>query len=257
MVCSVCGLKDGVSWTHLRSATHVSTSDAPQPGLKQRRPRLPPFPKAHPRPDYLDADGRCVLARLVAPASFPVYGLKGRPLGLRLRSPGSRGSGIPSRIYSVELGYVRGNAREPDGALHVSRLAPDHPRPELDRVRHLVINYCPQEQRQEYFREGTFHRDWNEDVIVQAALRQMTVHVGGRPVEVELSEWEQPQRVILADLSLGEESLTADSLNLSLWDLMVALGTLVVLQHDAETMEAHQKDIDETRREMFGEHGPA
>ncbi|MCH7606031.1 MAG: hypothetical protein IH962_02645, partial [Chloroflexi bacterium] len=55
----------------------------------------------------------------------------------------------------------------------------------------------------------------------------------------------------------GEESLTATSLNLSLSDLLDSLRTLAVLQDDAESMEAHLHDIDETRHELFGEPGPA
>ena len=85
----------------------------------------------------------------------------------------------------------------------------------------------------------------------------MTVQVGGRPVEVEVRQWEQPQRVILANLSLGEESLTADSLSLSLSDLLDSLKTLTVLQDDAESVRAHQQDIDETHRELHGESDPA
>ncbi|MCH8184870.1 MAG: hypothetical protein IH862_02070 [Chloroflexi bacterium] len=225
--------------------------------MNQRQPGAVPFPTVHARPDYLTADGRCDFARLVGAASFPVYGLKGRPLGLRLKTPGCSASGLSERIYSIDLGYVSGNAREPDGALQVSRLASDRPVEELDRVEHLVLSYCSQEQSQEYRRAGSFHRDWNEDVIGQATRRQMTVHVGGRPVEVELRQWEQPQRVILTNLSLGEELLTADSLSLSISDLLDSLMTLVVLQDDAESMQAHQRDIDETRRETRGESGPA
>lgn len=239
MVCSKCGLKDGVSWNALRPASELSPSDPLRHRLQQ-----------HERPKYLGTDGRIDLAVLVHDYSFPVFGLKGQPLGLRLRSPGwgsSIGRGMLEPVYSIELGYVAGNPREPEKALSLSQ---NRPLPELDSVEHVVENYCSQQLRNDYLRDGNFHRDWNEEQISKASRQHTTVHVGGQPVEVELASWEQPQQVVLAQLELGGHPATAAALNLSPPELLEALGTLVALQEDKEALDQHQQDFDENWREI-------
>ena len=67
----------------------------------------------------------------------------------------------------------------------------------------------------------------------------------------DLASWEEPERVILARLSLPEGDILGASLWLSEEELLTALETLVVLQRDEEVLAGRQRDYEEVSREMF------
>ena len=100
-VCLNCGTKRGAVWAQL------SGSDREAPAnplarlilrLRRRRGNMAIRPKGH---AYRNAEGRLDLRLLLEAAPFPVRGLNGRPLGLRLRSPGWGGKGDPPVMHRV------------------------------------------------------------------------------------------------------------------------------------------------------------
>ncbi|MCH7746176.1 MAG: hypothetical protein IIC84_08900 [Chloroflexi bacterium] len=209
--------------------------------MAETRARAPSF----------SAGGRLNLALLVAAVPFSVYGLKGQPLGLRLASPGwgSRNA----NISHVNLGYVSGHRLRPQKVVDITQ-GSERPMDELRTIEGLLHNYGPEEQRKMYSYRGDFHRDWNTERLSRSPHQQASIEVNGQAVEVDLVSWEEPQRVALARLTLGEGHLQAASLNLSHEQLLDTLGTLVILQEDGDTLAQHQQDYDEARREMLEHH---
>ncbi len=208
---------------------------------------------ARPRSPFRRDDGTLDLAQLVAAVPFPVFGLKGRPLGLRLRSPGRSGQGDPPTIVGVHFGYVAGPPSEPTHAIEiiqgrVARGELEAQMEDLHVIHSLVHNYGSSEQRQAYFHEGSMNRDWNLEQLKQAIRYQSTVRVGGNSVEVSLASWETPQRVLLARFVLGEAQLLAAALNVPRDSLLTALGTLVPLQEDPQALADLQRDTDDLSR---------
>ena len=110
---------------------------------------------------FVGDDGRLNLAKLLAAAPFPVYGLKGRPSGLRLRSPGWGGKGSPSTIDHVSFGYVAGHPNQPEKAVDIEQgLNVEHDTTEpgtegglmravvdLNAIEGLVHNYASKERQ--------------------------------------------------------------------------------------------------------------
>ena len=210
------------------------------------------------RRPYLDAQGRIDLPRLVADATFPAYGLKGKPLGLRLRSLGWSDSGRGHIIGRVKFGYAAGEPGEPRRAIELAQ-GPDtmeRSSPEgrlmvdLHAVESVVRGYSPKEVRQEYLRRGNFHRDWNLERISRTARRRLTIHVDGAPVKVELAYWWRPQLVVLARLVLADHPVLAASIGVSHIQLLEILKTMVVLQQDADTLAEHRRDYEQVRAQL-------
>ena len=205
---------------------------------------------------FVDTDGRLKLAELVEAAPFPVFGLKGEPLGLRLRSPGW-GSHSTHGIDEVTFGYVRGAVFEPNAAMElVQGLRLKDPGDEhslLSVVESLLRNYAPQVQRTSWFERGNFHARWNQQRIAEASHDQAEIHVGGETVMVKLAYWEE-EAVIIAQCQPGVHPLLAGSLNLSRHELTQALETLVVLQDDQEALAEHQAGHDEARETLRRQH---
>ena len=200
------------------------------------------------RTSYLGDDGRLDLAQLLTAVPFLVYGLKGRPLGLRFKSPGWGSKN--ANIDHVNLGYVSGHRLRPEKVVDITQ-GSERPMDELRTIESLLHNYGPEEQRKMYFYRGDFHRDWNTEHLTRTRRQQAAIEVNRQVVEVELVSWEEPQRVALARLTFGENHLQAASLNLSHEQLLDTLGTLVALQKGGDTLAQHQQDYDEARREMF------
>ncbi len=190
---------------------------------------------------FLGPDGRLDFAGMVRAYPLSVFGLKGRPLGLRFSGPGLGSSAHRpnfERIYDASFRYFVGNNSDQEKALCV-RL--NKRVPELDSIGEVA-------RGAESFRDGTFHRYWNEEQIHQASRHQTTVQIGGQPVDVDLATWEQPQRVALASLEIARCPATAASLNLTHPELLLVLGTLVALREDTEAVKEHQQDLDENLR---------
>ena len=138
------------------------------------------------------------MPRLVADAAFPVYGLKGSPLGLRLEGVGWSGKGNGNPVDRVKLTYVATGPKgaqqgielrqhaDTTGVSNESRLSR-----ELNAILSLVTSHGSEELRREYRRRGNIHRDWNLARISSAERRRLTVEVDGAPGEVELAfSWE-------------------------------------------------------------------
>ena len=237
-VCSKCGEKGGTSWAPLEKVDPSSPSHAAMQrtielnmGVDENWNSL----------DFLGSDGRLDFAGMVRAYPLSVFGLKGHPLGLRFSSPGLGSSANwPNfeRIYNASFRYIVGNYPNPEKTLFV-RL--NKPVPELDSIAEVA-------RTAESFRDGTFHRDWNEEQIQQVSRQRTTVQIGGRTVDVDLATWEQPQRVTLASLGLAGCPATAASLNLTHPELLIALVTLVALREDTEAVKEHQQDLDENLR---------
>ena len=265
MVCPKCGVKSGGGWGAAMAFRHPPRNPILRVlfQLRHRRRSARAIAEMRRRNPFIDGDGRVNLAGLLAAVPFPVYGLKGRPLGLRLMIPGWGGRGTPETIDRIHFGYVAGHPSQPDKAVHIDQdlnvddetAAPDtvgnlrRVMADLSAVGSLVRNYASKERRETYFYQGDFHRDWNQERLQKTPRRQAIVQAGGMDVDVQITSWDEPQRVILARLTVGGHRLLAASLNLSWEALQEALTTLVVLQEDQETLADYQKDLDEVRRE--------
>lgn len=238
-VCSKCGDKGGTSWATLRK---VDPSSRPsQSDMQRAMERNMRVDAEWDSMAFLGPDGRWDFAGMVRTFPLSVFGLKGRPLGLRFSSTGwGSGASWPSyeRKYNASFRYIVGNNLDPEKALCV-RL--NKYVPELDSIQEVAL-------RGDSFRDGTFHRDWNEEQIRQASRQQTTVQFGGQPVDVDLASWEHPQRVTLAQLELGGYPATAACLNLTHPELLLALGKLVALREDTEALTEHQQDLDDNLR---------
>ena len=251
-VCRSCGTESGAAWAQL------SGSDREVPAnplarliirLRRRRGNMAIRPKG---PAYRNAEGRLDLRLLLESAPFPVRGLNGRPLALRLRSPGWGGKGEPPVMHRVHFGYVSGDPQRPDRALELDQGDLDGgASAELAAITGLIHNYGRASLREENSRKVDIHRDWNLDRIGRTPHRQVTLKVEGVAVEADLASWEEPERVILARSSLPEGDILGASLWLSEQELLTALETLVVLQRDEEALAGHQRDYEEVSREMF------
>jgi len=205
---------------------------------------------------FVDTDGRVSLAKLLDAAPFPVFGLKGKPLGLRLRSPGGGSSGTPE-IREINFGYVRGAVFEPNAAIQLVqglRLKdPGEEHSPLRVIESLLRNYAPQVQRTSWIERGDFHARWNLQRIAEASYDQAEIDVGGETVLVKLAYWEE-EAVIIAQWQLRGHPLLAVSLNLSRHELAQTLGTLVVLQDDQTALAEHQAGYKEASEALRRHH---
>ncbi|MCH9017745.1 MAG: hypothetical protein IIB89_08320 [Chloroflexi bacterium] len=244
------------------TATHPSSNPVARflSKLKHRRqdPRLADSMRAHDR--FMDGNQRVVLARLVAAAPFPVYALKDRPIGLKLRVPRWGTSGLETNIDHISLGYVAGHPSHPDKAVQIDQRPTEQYSQglisrnvgaaymELPLIRGLIGNYGPRELRENDPFLENFHRDWNVERIENTPRQQATIRVNGVDVEVEIISWDTPHRVVLAYLTIGTDYLTVSALNVDWDNLREMLCSLVVLQEDQETLARHQQDLDESGR---------
>ncbi len=207
--------------------------------------------EVHRRTPWISSEGRVDVAQLIATVHFPVYGLKGRSLALRLRSLGSGRKGDPKVINRVNLGYVRGHPHSPEAAVSISQ----GPGKELTygalhEVESLLRNYAPQVQRGAWRRQGNFHREWNIERVRQGLRHQAAIDLEELSVEAEVTHWGD-QRVALARLRIGTHWLSAASLGLAREELVQVLGALVLLQQDHEVLDEHQRGHDEARAELM------
>ena len=225
---------------------------------RRRNSKLADTLRAHDR--FRDGDQRLVLARLVAAVPFPVYGLKDRPMGLQLRSPGSGSRGLEGIIDHISLGYVAGHPSQPDKAVQINQRPteqysqglissdPGAAHMDLSLIRGLIANYGPRERREKDPFLGDFHRDWNVERIENTPRQQATIQVNGVDVEARFITWDTPHRVVLAYLTIATNSVNVSALNVNWDDLRETLSSLVVLQENPDVLAAHQQDFDESSR---------
>ena len=209
-VCPRCGTKSGVGWT-----TVVARHPPRNPvirllrWLRYGRRNVRMAAEVHRRSPWISSEGRVDVAQLIAAVPFPVYGLRGGSLALRLRSLGWGSTGDPKAINRVNLGYVRGHPHSPETALSISQgpgmeLSYDA----LREVESLLRNYAPQVQLEAWRSQGSFHREWNIERVRQGLRYQAAIDVQGLSVETEVTYWSD-QRVALARLSIGTHWLSA------------------------------------------------
>ncbi len=260
MVCPRCGRETGGGWSTLTS------KHEPQTLLGRAVSRLTPQGRRRAamvrsaakmrRDSYVDDKGHVEIARLLDMVPFPVYGLKARPLGLRLRSPGSGGSSegnAPFVINRVHLGYVAGDPAEPDRALELDQ-GPGvarHPHvegpsmEELRAVQGVVDNYGPRELTRGYFQRGDVNKDWNLERLSEAPRQVNTLQVAGRSVEAELRCWDEPLQVVLAHFQIDSQPFLAVTLGMTPAGLRDALSAMVPLKQDGDALAEHQGDYDQ------------
>ena len=252
MVCARCGTQSGVGWTTM-VARHPPRNSVIRLllWLRYGRRNVRMAAEVHRRSPWISSEGRVDVAQLIAAVPFPVYGLKGRSLELRLRSLGWGGTGDPKAINRVNLGYVRGHPHSPEAAVSISQgPGMEVTYDALHEVESLLRNYAPQVQLEAWRSQGNFHQEWNVDRVRQGLRHQAAIEVQGLSVEAEVTHWGD-QRVALARLSIGTHWLSAASLGLAREELVQVLGTLVLFQQGHEVLDEHQRAHDAVRSEMM------
>ena len=204
---------------------------------------------------YENEEGLIDLPCLVAHAAFPVYGLKGNPLGLHLGGIGWSSTENGRTVDRVTLTYVAGGPTGAQQAIELSQHAgttgvsnESRLSRELDAILSLVRSHGSEELRREYQRRGNIHRDWNLAHISRAERRRLTVEVDGAPGDVELAFWWEPESVVLAHIKRDRDSILATSIGITHVRLLSLLKTMVVLQRDPETLAAHQQEYEQFYR---------
>ena len=204
---------------------------------------------------YENEEGHIDLPGLVADATFPVYGLKGSSLGLRLEGMGWSSKGNGRTVDRVTLTYVAGVPKGVRQVIELSQHADttgisveSRVSRELNAIVGLVMSQGSEELRREYLRRGNIHRDWNLARISSTERRRLTVEVDGAPGEVELAFWWEPEPVVLAHIVRDSDSILATSIGITYVRLLSLLKTMVVLQRDPETLAGHQQEYERGHR---------
>ncbi len=203
------------------------------------------LPFSEPRPAREDALGLAILPGLLTDAPFMVYGLKGNPLGLRLRDLDWSGRG-PGRAI---LRYTSGEPGYPQRALDLyqgadasQHSADERLLTELRSIISLVLGCASTEQMESYLSRGNVHRYWNLDYVSRALRRNVPIQIDGKRAEVELAHWQEPQRIVLARLALDGLPAMAVSLGFTHVQLLGLLKSLVALRQDADALAQHEQD---------------
>ena len=129
---------------------------------------------------YETVTGLIDLHRLVGHAAFPVYGLKGSPLGLRLEGIGWSSKGNGRTVDRVTLTYRATGPKGAQQAIELSQHADttgvsneSRLSSELLAILSLVTSHGSEELRREYQRRGNIHRDWNLARISHTERRRL------------------------------------------------------------------------------------
>ena len=247
MFCRTCGEKsvEGRAVTH----SHEDTGNVLKRLLYQLKERRLFVAFLTRRSRYENEEGLIDLSRLVADAAFPVYGLKGSPLGLCLEDVGWSSKGNGRTVDRVTLTYLATGPKGAQRAIELSQHADttgvsneSRLSRELDALLSLVTSHGSEELRREYLRRGNIHRDWNLARISSAERRRLTIEMDGASVEVELAFWWEPESVGLAHIMRDSDSILATSIGITHVRLLSLLKTMVVLQRDPETLANHQQE---------------
>ena len=230
MFCRTCGEKsvEGRAVTHSRK-DNGNVLKRLLYRLKERRLFVAALRR---NASYETVTGLIDLSRLVADAAFPVYGLKGSPLGLRLEDVGWSSKGNGRNVDRVTLTYVAGGPKGAQQAIELSQHADttgvsneSRLSSELLAILSLVTSHGSEELRREYLRRGNIHRDWNLARISRTERRRLNVGVDGAPGEVELAFWWEPEPVVLAHIMRCGDSILATSIGITHVRLLSLLRT--------------------------------
>ncbi len=206
------------------------------------------------RAPFEGRDGRIDVVRLVNRARFPVYGLVGNPLGMRLHGVSWGGSRSGRAAHRVTLHYAADAASGPERAIVLSqglsamrgtfegRLSS-----ELTAIMSVVPSHSAEALRREYRRSGNIHRDWNLARIRDTERRRLAVGIDGASMDIELAYWWKPEQVALVCVASEARSITAASVGMTHVELLGALKTMVVLQGHPDTLAAHQREYAQAR----------
>ena len=203
------------------------------------------LPFSEPRPAREDALGLAVLPRFLADAPFAVYGLKGNPLGLRLRDLDWSGRGPGRAILRYTAGEPGAARRALDlyqGADVSQQSADERLLTELRSIISLVLSGASTEERESYERRRNVHRYWNLDYLSSAPRRKVTIQIDGKRAELELAHWQEPQPIALVRLPLDGRPAMAVSLGISHVQLLGLLKSLVALRQDTDALAQHEQD---------------
>lgn len=249
--CKKCGAESGTGWSTLRTSRGLG-------GLLRRLTyrlgsgtRFAAIQRSRPNRAWIRQDGRVDVAIFVASAPFPVYGLKGRPVGLCPRSLGASASGDPEVLTRLHLGYTRGPQSAPAASMSV-RVGRGHrgSGEPFSEVHSILWNCTTREQRARWRREGDFHREWNMEVWRRGTSTRAPLEISGVPVELDLTRWEHLD-VVMARFSIDDVQVSATSARLSPDEMLLALRSLVDLRADREAQEDHQRGHEEARAESM------
>ena len=231
MFCRTCGEKsvEGRAVTHFRK-DNGNVLKRLLYRLKERRLLVAALRR---NASYETVTGLIDLSRLVADTAFPVYGLKGSPLGLRLEGIGWSGKGNGRTVDRVTLTYLATGPKGAQQAIELSQHADttgvsneSRLSRELLAILSLVTSHGSEELRREYLRRGNIHRDWNLARISRAKRRRLTVEVDGAPGEVELAFWWEPEPMVLAHIMRDNDSILATSIGITHVKLLSLLKTM-------------------------------
>ena len=193
------------------------------------------------------------MARHLAAVSFPVAGLRGHPLGLRLRRPrwGRPGG------RRISLHYVAGDPRAPTRVLHLHQdrapeggMPPSEALGDAEAIHELIRDGSPTRADRPLVHLEEVIRDWSGERVRQAPRRQVIVTIEGSPVRVQLASWEEPRQVNVARTVLGGRQVLAASLGMSAEELLRVLESLTTLQRDPESVAEHQRDLEAVAAEL-------
>ena len=200
--------------------------------------------------------GQIDIRELAEAASFPVYGLKGGPHGLRLRSIGRSGHS-ETPISGVSVSYITGHPRNPASALCIEQFAESPYSPQLtseqfDRARahdelhaieNTLRNNASPEEIARWHSEGDFNRDWNIERILATDHGEIEADIAGQSRTLTTASWDSPHRVAVFSFHLSPVFMAVSSLNLSQDETVAALRTLVELRGDDEAVREHEEDF--------------
>lgn len=207
---------------------------------------------------YHRPDRTLDLTLLLADVPFPVYGLRGHPLGLHLRSPGWGGG--KDSIEHISLGYVTGHPLRPEQAFQMEQGGPAYTERhsqemrDSEAVRDLIANYAPEDSEAPFGDREEVNRDWNWNMLREAERRPVTLNVEGAPVEVRVASWQKPRLVNLASFEWGGTHVMAASLGLTPDELVQVIESLARLQGAPDVVAEHQRDFEAVRAQLRKEH---
>ena len=169
-------------------------------------------------------------------ASFLVYGLAGKPLGLELRSVAWEAGRLSRAVEVVSLIYEAVAEQLPRRRLLLEQAAGARaialmrsPARELRAIVEVVQEHGAEGQRERYADRGNVFRHWNLERLAATPRRIVELSVGGVPVRVEVVQWSDPQQVTVARMSLGGIAVLAAAVDVPPARLMAMLKGLAPL----------------------------